>query len=476
MRETRLQEAETATSNLARSLAQHADDTIKQADTVLVGLVERVEVGGMSFASLDRLHKLLVARAAELPQLHGLFIFDENGYYTVDSQQTGAKAFNNSDREYFAFHRSHPDRGPHIGPPVRSRTTGAWIITVTRRINYADGSFAGVALATINMDYFRKFHSSFDIGRDGAIFLALNNGTLLVRRPFSDAVIGESIAGGMLFRDYLSKTPVGTAMMKSVVDGVERLYGYHRLERYPLVLAVALSKDEILADWRREAYLHSIGIMILVLALGLLGYRLVRQIGLRVHAEKELLRAQDVLQTLNQNLEELALQDGLTGLANRRQFDIALKNEFRRAVRDASPLALVMIDVDCFKQYNDIYGHPEGDECLRRIGQVVKAGQNRPGDLSARYGGEELAVLLPNTDMAGAVAVAEKIRRAIHDLKIEHSGNRDGLVTISAGVDAFVPGKGNTSLELIEAADKALYAAKSGGRDRVCSHMESKLA
>src|ERR1700737_2864321 len=109
MRETRLQEAETATSNLARSLAQHADDTIKQADTVLVGLVERVEVGGMSFASLDRLHKLLVASAAELPQLHGLFIFDVNGRYAVDSQETGAKTFNNSDREYFVFHRSHPD-------------------------------------------------------------------------------------------------------------------------------------------------------------------------------------------------------------------------------------------------------------------------------------------------------------------------------------------------------------------------------
>jgi diguanylate cyclase (GGDEF)-like protein len=215
--------------------------------------------------------------------------------------------------------------------------------------------------------------------------------------------------------------------------------------------------------------------MVLVLALGLLGYRLVRQIGLRVHAEKALLRAQDVLQTLNQNLEELALQDGLTGLANRRQFDIALKNEFRRAVRDASPLALVMIDVDCFKQYNDIYGHPEGDECLRRISQVVKANQNRPGDLSARYGGEELVVLLSNTDMVGAVAVAEKIRHAIRDLKIEHSGNRGGLVTISAGVDAFVPTKRNTALELVEAADKALYAAKSGGRDRVCSYIELQL-
>jgi diguanylate cyclase (GGDEF)-like protein len=140
-------------------------------------------------------------------------------------------------------------------------------------------------------------------------------------------------------------------------------------------------------------------------------------------------------------------------------------------MRTENPLALVMIDVDCFKQYNDIYGHPAGDECLRRISEVIKASKNRPGDLATRYGGEELAVLLPDTNLAGAIAVAEKIRVAIYNLHIEYPQGPAGVVTISAGVDAFVPVRdGNIPFELVQAADKALYAAKSSGRNRVCSN------
>jgi diguanylate cyclase (GGDEF)-like protein len=132
---------------------------------------------------------------------------------------------------------------------------------------------------------------------------------------------------------------------------------------------------------------------------------------------------------------------------------------------------LIMIDVDCFKQYNDIYGHSAGDECLQAIGRTIAGlASRRPGDLAARYGGEELAVLLPNTDVVGAVVLAERIRSAVRDLQIVHAGTTDGFVTLSAGVDAFrpVPGTGQPK-ELIQAADKALYAAKTGGRNRVCT-------
>jgi diguanylate cyclase (GGDEF)-like protein len=168
------------------------------------------------------------------------------------------------------------------------------------------------------------------------------------------------------------------------------------------------------------------------------------------------------------------LQDGLTGLANRRHFDLALDKEFSRAVREASSLALIMIDVDCFKQYNDIYGHAAGDECLRKISQVIKTNQNRPGDVAARYGGEELGVLLPGTDVRGAMTIAEKIRLEIHNLGIEHTGNSAGVVTVSAGVDAFIPIQNlDNPLELVLAADKALYAAKSSGRDRVCENQSA---
>jgi diguanylate cyclase (GGDEF)-like protein len=146
-----------------------------------------------------------------------------------------------------------------------------------------------------------------------------------------------------------------------------------------------------------------------------------------------------------------------------------LHSEFSRATRQASALALIMMDVDCFKQYNDIYGHAAGDECLRTISRLIgDLTARRPGDLAARYGGEEIAVLLPNTDVAHAVAIADNIRSAIHSLEIEHSGSPAGFVTISAGVDARVPTRdAGEATELILAADKALYEAKKKGRNRV---------
>ncbi|MFZ6722937.1 sensor domain-containing diguanylate cyclase [Undibacterium sp. Ji49W] len=467
-REVQLAETERATSNLARSIGQHAYDTIKGADTVLVGLVERLEVDGVTESNLERMHSLLIKRVQELPQLHGLFVYDQDGRWVTNSQATLNKNANNSDREYFIYHREHTDRGVHIGPPIKSKSTGEWIITVSRRFNNSDGGFAGVVLATINMGYFKKFYEQFDIGETGAIFVALTDGTILLRRPFEEKSLGRNISQFPLFRDYLPNAKVGTQTFTSGQDGIVRINSYRQLELYPLVVSAALSRDEVLEEWKSNSIVHAIGVGCLVLGLALIGSRLIRQINLRVQAEAELSKARHSLENLNRTLEKLAMQDGLTGLANRRQFDIALKDEFSRAMRNASSLALIMIDVDCFKQYNDIYGHAAGDECLREISKVVAAGKHRPGDLSARYGGEELAILLPGTDISGAMKVAENIRQAIYQLELKHSGNSAGVVTVSAGIDAFVPVReNNQAVELIEAADKALYHAKSQGRNRV---------
>ncbi len=465
-REVQLAETERASSNLARAVGQHAYDTIKGADTILVGLVERLEVDGMTESSQQRMHALLVKRVEELPQLHGLFVYDQNGNWIVNSQPILKKSANNSDREYFIFHRDHADRGIHISSPVKSKSTGEWIIPVSRRFNKSDGNFGGVVLATIHMDYFKKFYEQFDIGQTGAIFVALSNGTVLLRRPFEEKSLGRDISQFPIFKDYLPFAKVGTQTFASRQDNITRINSYRQLDNYPLVVSAALSRDEALEEWKSNAIIHATGVACLVLGLAIIGSRLIRQIALRAQAEAELQRARNSLEQLNRTLEKLAMQDGLTGLANRRQFDIALKDEFSRAMRNASSLALIMIDVDCFKQYNDIYGHAAGDECLRAISKVVAAGKHRPGDLSARYGGEEMVILLPGTDVAGAMRVAENIRQAIYQLELKHSGNATGVVTVSAGIDAFVPVRENNQpLELIEAADKALYCAKSQGRN-----------
>jgi len=139
-------------------------------------------------------------------------------------------------------------------------------------------------------------------------------------------------------------------------------------------------------------------------------------------------------------------------------------------MRNETQLALVILDVDHFKKYNDHYGHPQGDECLKKISQTLKAASTRPGDLVARYGGEEFAILLPGTSIAGAGAVAERVRLAIQAMNIEHAENSGGVVTISAGVTSMIPSrKFNSPPDLIQTADQALYEAKESGRNRVCA-------
>jgi diguanylate cyclase (GGDEF)-like protein len=155
----------------------------------------------------------------------------------------------------------------------------------------------------------------------------------------------------------------------------------------------------------------------------------------------------------------------LTGIANRRHFDKILEGEFRRAMRDGTSLSLVMIDVDHFKRFNDLYGHPAGDDCLRQIGLTLKGAMHRPGDLAARYGGEEFILLLPNTSVIGAGAVAESVLKAIRALRITHNASPEKIVTSTLGVATLAPKQGlDRPEDLVTAADQMLYAAKAGGR------------
>ena len=168
----------------------------------------------------------------------------------------------------------------------------------------------------------------------------------------------------------------------------------------------------------------------------------------------------------NKKLELLSRIDGLTGLANRRFMDEFIDKEWLRAIRNKSAISLILIDIDFFKLYNDNYGHPEGDECLKKVATKLKSLAYRPGDLVARYGGEEFVLVLPDTEEAEAVA--NNCRRSIKELQITHEfSEAANVVTISVGVFTVVPEKGTDPSMIIDAADKALYKAKKNGRDRV---------
>jgi len=180
-------------------------------------------------------------------------------------------------------------------------------------------------------------------------------------------------------------------------------------------------------------------------------------------------QAEHKLQEAYNAVEALSVTDALTGLANRRRFDQYLATEWRRSMRDRQPLSLLMLDADKFKAYNDTYGHQRGDNCLKQIAEACMDVVSRPGDLVARFGGEEFVVILPNTENEGAVSVANDICEALRGRRLSHSGNQPGIVTISAGCATMVPKFGRHAPELIEMADKALYRAKYYGRNQVCS-------
>jgi len=176
------------------------------------------------------------------------------------------------------------------------------------------------------------------------------------------------------------------------------------------------------------------------------------------------------LQEANDKLERLSSLDGLTGIANRRLFDERLQMEWKRAIRNKTPLSLILVDVDAFKQYNDLHGHLAGDDCLRFVARSIDAQLHRPADLAARYGGEEFAAVLPETNCESAVHLAAKLRAEIEAQKMPHGQSpASDFVTISLGVATITPRQNMDADTLIATADAALYAAKEQGRNRVMS-------
>lgn len=188
----------------------------------------------------------------------------------------------------------------------------------------------------------------------------------------------------------------------------------------------------------------------------------------RDEAYRKLQELQSQLEESNATLQLLSCLDGLTGIANRRRFDEFIKEEWKRARREKSTISMILVDVDFFKAYNDNYGHQLGDDTLKQVAGALSEVLNRPADLLARYGGEEFVIVLPDTECEGATNMAERFRKKVASLAIEHEFSDEGFVTISAGVASCEPSQPSSSPEkLIEKTDRVLYEAKEKGRNRV---------
>ena len=461
-------EARAAATNLAKSVAEKTEGTFEQAGIVLSGLIERLETDGTSPGSVERIERLLRGAKRTIPHLQGLTVLDARGDVIATDARGPERRVPRTDRTYVEYHRSHDDRAPHLGPPVRATSDDQWVVTVSRRFNDREGRFAGIAIASVYLGFFSSYFDRFDIGARGTITLVSSDGRVVIRRPYTDAIIGTDVSQSPLIRDHLAYDDQGTTWITSRFDGVDRLTAFHKAGSFPIYAIVALAKDEILAPWIQDSLVHSGATLAFLLVIGTVGVWLVRQSVTR-HRDQALLRqSRAALVEANARLAELAREDGLTGIANRREFDRVFDEEHTRAIRQGAWLALLLIDVDHFKNYNDCYGHVEGDACLRRIAALVRASAKRHGDLAARYGGEEFVLLLPATDAAGAEAVAHQLRGTMHSAALPHARSPRAIVTVSIGVAAIQPGgPGITARSLVERADRALYAAKDAGRDRV---------
>lgn len=464
-RQTQIRQTEVATTNVARMVGVQVETAMKATTMALANVVERVEHDGIGDDALARLNDHLRVLTQTTPELHGIFVYAADGRWLATSL-TGTPQGNNSDRAYFQHHRNHPGREVYVGHPVKSRSTGVWVLPISRRIDHADGSFAGVALVTLKVNFFERIYDELDVGETGTVLLALEDGTVVYRRPFDDKLIGTNLSQGAVFQ-AIRQRPSGSDFMVARIDNIERLYSYRRVDDFAFVIAVGQTKDELLGPWKRFSTFIGGAVLAISALFALFARKLIRQFIIRDRLDQKLRAYSFDLRRDNLGLQELAHTDTLTRLANRRRFDDVLEHELARAMRDGTPLALILLDVDHFKKFNDHYGHPAGDACLQEVGRILAGQVNRNRDLAARYGGEEFAVILPDTDLAGAMAVAERLRHEIQALGLPHQPSPFGVVTASLGVAAQAPDGTPDAGQMVAQADRQLYQAKRAGRNRI---------
>ncbi len=396
---------------------------------------------------------MLFDRAATAKYLGEMLVLDASGNIVIDSGGDIPRKGNFADRRYFTVQRDNPDVGLYISDPFHSRLrNGSPSIALTRRLSHPDGSFAGIVVIAINLEYFHTLFAGLSLGSHGSVALIGRDGIMIMRQPYDLRIIGRDISKASTFRHFRS-APEGSFSDTASIDGVRRLYFFRNFPDLPLIIMVAGAEQDIYAAWRQRTL--TIGSLMVVFGLGFVGlsFLLGAQLRRRMRAESELLL--------------LARTDGLTGLHNRRTLGEILDLEWRRARRTRSVFSLLFVDIDRFKAYNDTYGHQAGDDALAAVARCIGENIRRPADSAARYGGEEFVVVLPDTPPAGAALIAEQIRAAISALAIEHAGSEYGHVTASIGTACWALEQDGDVSAVIRAADEALYNAKATGRNKV---------
>ncbi|WP_176046477.1 sensor domain-containing diguanylate cyclase [Burkholderia sp. BCC1644] len=452
-RDDALDRARETSRNLGLMAERDIERNFELYDLSLQAVIQGLQRPDVMAAAPSLRNGVLFDHAMTAEFLGSMLVLDRDGNIQLDSANDVPRKGNFADRKYFTIHRDNPNIGLYVSDPFESRLRrGMPSIALTRRISRPDGSFAGVALIAINLDYFHKLFAGLALGPHGSMSLIGKDGIMFMRQPFDPHIVGRDLGKASTFKRFLT-APEGTFSETATIDGVRRLYYFKNLPNLPLILMVAEAEQDIYAAWRHRAI--TIGTLVAAFGVGFVALAVVlsAQLRRRMRAESELVL--------------LARTDGLTGLNNRRTFGEILDREWRRACRSRSVFSLLFLDVDRFKAYNDTYGHQAGDDALAAVARCIGENIRRPGDVAARYGGEEFVVLLPDTPAAGAELIAEKIRTAISDLAIEHACSEFGRVTASIGLASWTSEQDGDAGGAIKAADEALYRAKATGRNKI---------
>jgi diguanylate cyclase (GGDEF)-like protein len=439
-----------AAANLVATIASDISRNIQLYESSLEAVIEGLKLPDIDKIDPELRRLVLFDRAATAKDLGAILVFDKDGNIVIDSRSGEPVATNHAHRDFFQIHKERADVGLYISRPWIS-FRGRYLISLSRRLSNPDGSFAGVVAGTMRLSYFHDQFRKVNLAENDSLTLISASGVVLMRSPFKIDSIGVDIGNTSAWKNFPTAES-GWYETASAIDGIKRLYTFQRIGEYPLLVNNGLSLNTIYAGWWQEALL--IGSLILALCavnIALIVF-LARELRRRTEAEHE--------------LAVIATTDSLTGLCNRRRLDEVVASEWSRAKRVHSPIAVLMIDVDCFKAYNDKYGHQAGDRALAAVAECIAKSANRPADLCARYGGEEFAVLLPGETVEGAFEIAERIRGNVLSLRASQHQDPEMVPTVSVGVASMVPYGGLDPRDLIKAADGALYEAKRRGRNR----------
>ena len=454
-------------------------------------------------------NQILTDLSSNVPWMRMLVVVGNNGQVKCGSD-SAVIGLNISDRPYFqsALH----SREFALSDYLIRRVSGVPGVMATFPVMKEGGVVTtSVIVASLDLRWIGELAANAAQGAGTEVFVIDGGGTVLAASAEEEQLVGKNFAGHELTKELLAKDE-GTTTAEDF-DGTRRILGFVRVPWTNARLAVGVDESVVHSGIDREisiAYVQ-LGVfgMLVLLAAWFGGERLIlRPIrslvrtatrfgrgDLRARAADEpwmaefeplaaafddmarkLAAREEELQIANQHLDELASLDGLTGLANRRGFDRELDHAWHRADELREPLALIMIDIDHFKLFNDRYGHVQGDACLRAVGETLSLVALDKALIVARYGGEEFALLLPGLDIEHAVALAEEARRSIEELLMTHADSPCGIVTISIGVESRVPEPGQSAACLVEAADRALYDAKRRGRNTVITHSSLLLS